>query len=169
MEQNKKFLFYSILGLVGSYFSGNTPLLIYFVIILIRLNGKKIRIKWIQNFLGILFLNLGIIGTFSTIIVGYWSKILIGISFIIWGLFFINIFNIKTFSFIKRLSSKITNNHFWIFSIVEIIGIMLSVVSDYSLDQTLKIIIIICSLATALIIPYFYNYYDISKEVKNNG
>lgn len=134
-----------------------TGLIIYFSIILLRMNKKKVNIK-LANYILITTIII------HTLFKEYYNTVLTLLYFVV------NILSILYF--IKVLLGKrnfMNNKIFAISAIgVELIGIIsLFEAVDYDYF-TNTFVIIVCALSKILIVPYFYNYYELLKEEDKN-
>lgn len=128
--------------------SYNIGLIIYFSIILLRLKGKQINIKNAQNILIALYIItlLGCLRNFNILNIAY---------LIVFLLYLCGIFNKKFY---------INNKIFLILNIAYIvIYILFDIFDSYYFSNIQFIYYLIFILSKMLIIPYFYNYYNLMK------
>lgn len=138
-------------------------LVVYFICVLLRLKKINANMKIIQYMLLGSILISFVIYIISLFI--YYSAISIhDILFIIpyigFFIYFLNIFNIK--------EVKFANNNFFIAS--TFINILPFIILMFSASSFFEILMYLLNILLPIsIVPYFYNYYNLVKEKKENG
>lgn len=149
------------------YFIG---FIIYFSIVLLRMNGKNSNIKKANYFLVISIIITIISSGIWGLLEGEGIFTLNDIALLAMILYFSNIFFKKA----KFMNNKIFITVVTIVSIYLIINNIVGLVTNYDeiiyfIDLAYVLFRYIKYLAQIIIIPYFYNYYNLLKEENKNG